>query len=189
MAGCMRSSGTTGCTISRMRPRSRMPTTTPCGAATPRSSIASRSWSAPTAHRREWGPPRSRRSPRSATPCRCSRSTMPWRGRGRRVRGAHQALPQHLGRDAGRLRGRAQDRRALLLAALRGGRSCDGRDPRRRDGRRGRDRQCPHHPRRAAAPRTADPPAVLEVRGEVYMEHGDFQALNAAREPTANPCS
>lgn len=39
---------------------------------------------------------------------------------------------------------------------------------------------------------TTAPPAVLEVRGEIYMEHGDFQALNKSRidrdeQPFANP--
>ena len=39
---------------------------------------------------------------------------------------------------------------------------------------------------------TGDPPPVLEVRGEVYMEHADFAALNEARvaagePPFANP--
>ncbi|MEM6761991.1 MAG: NAD-dependent DNA ligase LigA [Pseudomonadota bacterium] len=39
---------------------------------------------------------------------------------------------------------------------------------------------------------TGDPPAVFEVRGEVYMTHDDFQALNARLEaegkrPVANP--
>jgi DNA ligase (NAD+) len=33
----------------------------------------------------------------------------------------------------------------------------------------------------------ADPPAVLEVRGEVYMERLDFLALNAAREAAGEP--
>ena len=33
----------------------------------------------------------------------------------------------------------------------------------------------------------ADPPAVLEVRGEVYMERADFMALNAAREAAGEP--
>jgi DNA ligase (NAD+) len=31
------------------------------------------------------------------------------------------------------------------------------------------------------------PPAVLEVRGEVYMEHGDFKALNARRAEAGEP--
>ena len=33
----------------------------------------------------------------------------------------------------------------------------------------------------------AEPPPLLEVRGEVYMERGDFLALNAAREAAGEP--
>ena len=32
-----------------------------------------------------------------------------------------------------------------------------------------------------------DPPPLLEVRGEVYMEHEDFRALNARREAAGEP--
>ena len=34
---------------------------------------------------------------------------------------------------------------------------------------------------------TDDPPPLLEVRGEVYMEHEDFRALNARRESAGEP--
>ena len=53
--------------------------------------------------------------------------------------------------DAARLRGRAQDRRPVLLAALRGRLAGARRHARRRHGRRGRHRQRPHHPRHPAA--------------------------------------
>ena len=49
--------------------------------------------------------------------------------------------------DAARLRRRAQDRRAFLLAALRGRRAGAGLDTRRRPGGRGRHRERPHHRR------------------------------------------
>ncbi len=34
---------------------------------------------------------------------------------------------------------------------------------------------------------TENPPPVLEIRGEVFMEHEDFQALNASREAEGEP--
>ncbi len=34
---------------------------------------------------------------------------------------------------------------------------------------------------------TDDPPTLLEVRGEVYMEQGDFEKLNASREAAGEP--
>ena len=49
------------------------------------------------------------------------------------------------------LHGRAEDRRPLLLAALRGWPAGRGRDARRRRGGRGRHRQCPHHRARSPA--------------------------------------
>jgi DNA ligase (NAD+) len=67
---------------------------------------------------------------------------------------------------------RAEDRRAVAVAALRGRAADPRRHPRRRRDRRGRDRQ-----RRTIddiPQRLKGAPEVLEVRGEVYMRHADF---------------
>ena len=61
-----------------------------------------------------------------------------------RVRRAGAALPRAAGGRAGRDDRRAQDRRPVLLAALRARRAGARRDARRRHGRRGRHRQRPH---------------------------------------------
>ena len=66
------------------------------------------------------------------------------------------------------------------------GRAACGGDARRRRGRRGRHAQHAHDPRDPAAPaRRATPPAVLEVRGEVYMTRADFE--RAERAPARAP--
>ena len=62
---------------------------------------------------------------------------------GRRFRRAHPPLPQSEGGRAGRVHRRAEDRRALDVAALRGRRAGQGRHPRRRLRGRGRHRQYP----------------------------------------------
>ena len=83
--------------------------------------------------------------------------------------------------------GRAQDRRSVLFAALRGWAAGPRCHPRRRHGRRGRHGQCPYHPRHPAAPGGGRSAGVLEVRGEVYMERQDFMALNGRREAKGEP--
>ena len=55
-----------------------------------------------------------------------------------------------------------------------------GRHPRQRHHRRGRHRQPPHHPRRPArAQGHGTIPALMEVRGEVYLPVKAFERLNA----------
>ena len=75
------------------------------------------------------------------------------------------------GRRPGRLRVRAEDRRRRHLAALRGRPARAGRHPRRRAGGRGRHRQHRHHRARSRSACRRARPTVLEVRGEVYMQH------------------
>ena len=89
-------------------------------------------------------------SPRSGTRCRCCRSTTP---------SADEDVPDFVARirrflkladDEIALHRRAQDRRPVAVAALRGRRAGHGRDARRRRRGRGRHRQYPHHRGHAA---------------------------------------
>ena len=94
------------------------------------------------------GPPRAA----DAQPRQCLR-----RGGGGGFRRPGAALPEPGRERRDRAHRRAQDRRPVLLAALREGRAGPRRHPRRRHHRRGRHRQCPHHRRhsRPAARRGA----------------------------------
>ena len=74
------------------------------------------------------------------------------RGGRPRVRHPHPPLPEPARGRAARLHRRAEDRRPLALAALRGRPPRRRRHPRRRRDRRERHRERPHHPRH---PRTA----------------------------------
>ncbi len=92
-----------------------------------------------------------RASPRSATRCRCSRSTMPSATEDvARFRRPHPPLPRARRGGADRLHRRAEDRRAVAVAALRGRRARQRRDARRRQRGRGRHRQRQDAARRAA---------------------------------------
>ena len=124
--------------------------------------------------------------------CRCCRSTTPSPSEdvldfvGRIVRFLKLA-----GRPDRFLR-RAEDRRPVDVAALRGRRTRHRRDARRRHGGRGRHRQYPHARRRAAD--AEGPQRARDLRGarrSLYDKAG-FLALNerqkAAGDPTfANP--
>ena len=84
-------------------------------------------------------------------------------------------------RRLGRLRVRAEDRRAGRVDPLRAGSPGAGRHPGRRAHRRGRHRQ-----RRAPSPACPSScptgaPDVLEVRGEIYMPIAAFEELNRAQ--------
>ena len=77
--------------------------------------------------------------------------------------------------------GRAQDRRAVLLAALRGRPAGARRHPRRRHGRRGRHRQRPHHPRHARSAWTARARRCWRSAARSTWSGQDFLALNERR--------
>ena len=88
---------------------------------------------------------------------------------------------------------RAEDRRGRGRAHLRGRRAHEGRDARRRPDRRGHHRRtsgrCARVPQRL---QVKDPPAYLEVRGEIYLPVKAFERLNeelldAEQRPFANP--
>ena len=95
----------------------------------------------------------------------------------REVGRRHSQAARH--RRAGRLRARAEDRRACDQPHLRERRPRPRGHARRRHPGRGRDRQ-PAHDRDGAAAhaRRTSSPALLEVRGEVYFPISGFRELN-----------
>ena len=101
--------------------------------------------------------------------------------RGRpRLRRPHRALPEARRRQ-GRFLGRAEDRRPLDVAALRGRRARHRGDPRRRRRRRGRHRQHPHARRRAAeAERPQRPRHLRGARRGLHDQEGLPRAQRAA---------
>ena len=143
-----------------------------------------RTWSAPTA--------RAQRSATRSPPRRCRkvrargahdepRQRLRRRGGGR-VRRAGAAVPQPARGRAGGVHRRGQDRRAVVLAALRARR---GWCARRRAATGRSARTSPPTSRTSPTSRkccAARRPRVFEVRGEVYMEKQAFAALNAAQQ-------
>ena len=94
--------------------------------------------------------------------------------------------------DAGRVRARAEDRRARDQPDLRERRLLARRDARRRRGRRGRHRQPAHDQSIPLRLLGGDVPPLIEVRGEVYMPLSGFRELNERlvaedKKPTPNP--
>ena len=165
--------------------------TTRWSRATARSRRASRRCSAPTARASRSAPRRRRASPRS-------RHALPMLSLDNAfdeedVREFFARVRRFLGLEPRtqpiEVVGRAQDRRAVGRAALRGRPIRAGRDPRRR--RRsartsppisGRWPTCPH------ACKGSHAPTVLEVRGEVYMRAQRLrQAQRSARQAAGEP--
>ncbi len=104
--------------------------------------------------------------------------------RAARVRRAGAARPgAGGGRSAGALRLRAEDRRAGDLAAIRGTELRAGRDPWRRDDRRGRDRQPADGARHSASPPGG--PARRHARGPRRGVHAARRLRGAQRAARA----
>ena len=105
------------------------------------------------------------------------------RGGRPRVRHPHPPLPEPARGRGPRLHRRAEDRRPLAVAALRGRPPRRRRHPRRRRDRRERHRERPHHPRhpRPARRRARGP------RGPRRMLHEPRRLRGAERPPGARP--
>ena len=123
--------------------------------------------------------------------CRCCRSTTPlptqdvadFVGRVRALPQARQTIEIAFTR-------RAEDRRALDVAALRGRRARHGRDARRRRRRRGRHRQHPHARGRAA--QAEGPQCARRLRGARRGLHDQERISSrstSGRRPPATPSS
>ena len=147
-----RSRSTTSAITSRTRRRSRTPNTTRCAARY--NAIEARF---PGSAHAGIAVAEGRRravaeaSPKCATRCRCCRSTTPSARRTSSISSPASAASSTWARTSRRLHRRAEDRRAVDVAALRGRRTGHRRHPRRRRRGRGRHRQYPHAQGRAAA--------------------------------------
>ena len=98
-----------------------------------------------------------------------------------RFRRPHPTLPQARRGRQDRFQRRAEDRRAVDVAALRGRRTRHRRDPRRRRGGRGRHRQYPHARGRAAE--AEGPQRARDLRGArrgLYDQAGLSRAQRTA---------
>ena len=164
-----------------------------CAGATRRSRRGSPRWCAPTRHRAGSAPSLRKNSPRCGMRCRCSRSatrfpTMRWSSSSNGCAGFCVCRR----RRRSRLYGRAEDRRPVLHAALRGRPAGAGRDPRRRHRRRGCHREradARRYSERAARQKRAG--RVRNTRRSLHDQVG-FLALNerqkaAGRQIFANP--
>ena len=168
--------------MARTRPRSATPNMTRWCGAMPSWRRNSRIWCAPTARRRQVGaaPAAHLAKVRHALPMLSLENAFgeedvrEFVGRVRRF--LNLAADERGGADR-----RAQDRRPVLLAALREGAAGAGGDARRRHDRRGRHRQCPHdrrHSRRAAGRRAG---RVRGARRSLY-EQGAISPLSTQRQ-------
>ena len=121
------------------------PNTTRCGGATRRSRRGFPTCARWTACRARSALRRRAASPRCGTRCRCCRCDNAFSEEDvADFVEPHPPLPQSEGGRDARVHRRAEDRRPVDVAALRGRRAGQGRDPRRRRRGRGRHRQHPH---------------------------------------------
>ena len=98
----------------------------------------------------------------------------------------HPPLPQSEGGREARLHRRAEDRRAVDVAALRGRRAGEGRHPRRRRRRRGRHRQYPHHERGAGQAQRKGHPGGLRGARRGLHDQGRRSSSSTSRPRPAS---
>ena len=177
-----RSPRTTSAITRTTRRRSRTPSTTRCAPATPRSRRAFRQLVRKDSPSRKVGaaPAQKFKKVRHAVPM-LSLGNAFAEEDVTRIRRPRAPLSASASRRRDRLHGRAEDRRRVAVAALRGAASWSRRDPRRRIRGRGRHAQRAHH--RSDIPRDAagsSVPEICEVRGEVYMSQRRFSRAQQA---------
>ena len=126
-------------------------------------------------------------SRKSGTRCRCCRSTTPSPSRTCSISSRASGAFSSSATTTDRLQRRAEDRRAVDVAALRGRRTRHRGDPRRRRRGRGRHRQYPHPRGRAA--KTQGPQRAGDLRGArrgLHDQDRRFSRSTSGRRPAGD---